>query len=350
MSEHLRRLGDLTAAELSGPMTAFLAELQNSGRAILIELVGTAEPSRWIMTEELSIYRDAFPTAGWGGLSHGPDGGSPALPAEAARMTIVERFLRTHALIGLADLTARYPISPSEATELLERWAEEGKGIRLDGPDGSEESQWAERDNLAEIRRATVAARRRESLAVSPETFADFLLRWQHVHPSTRGEGPAFVETVLQQLQGYAMPARLWESEVLPRRVEGYRPAWLDEVLNRGTWLWRVEGGVGKPGPGAESSDERKPATIEPRVAFFLRDFPGQIEGAHELGDLSSDEARVLELLERGGASFAADLTRVSGLEPSRVRRALSGLMLRGLVTNDRFDPVRPARIPRFWP
>ena len=66
-----------------------------------------------------------------------------------------------------------------------------------------------------------MAVRRRESLAVAPEVFADFLLRWQHVHPSTRGEGPAFVETVLEQLQGFAMPATIWETEILPRRVSG---------------------------------------------------------------------------------------------------------------------------------
>ena len=104
---------------------------------------------------------------------------------------VVERFLRTHALIGLADLTARYPISPAEATELLERWAEEGKAIRVDGLEWADGSQWAERENLAEMRRATVAARRRESLSVSPEVFADFLLRWQHVHPvdPRRGSG-----------------------------------------------------------------------------------------------------------------------------------------------------------------
>ncbi len=41
------------------------------------------------------------------------------------------------------------------------------------------------------------------------------------------------------------------------------------------------------------------------------------------------------------GASFAADLARASGIEPSRVRRALLELSGRGLATNDRFDPMR---------
>ena len=41
------------------------------------------------------------------------------------------------------------------------------------------------------------------------------------------------------------------------------------------------------------------------------------------------------------GASFAADLARAAGLEPSRVRRRCLDLAGRGLVTNDRFDPMR---------
>ena len=56
---------------------------------------------------------------------------------------------------------------------------------------------------------------------------------------------------------------------------------------------------------------------------------------------LPAAEAVILDLLDRHGASFAVDLARLSGLEPSNVRTALSGLMVRGLVTNDRFDPAR---------
>ncbi|MGP0066864.1 MAG: DEAD/DEAH box helicase [Isosphaeraceae bacterium] len=323
MAEHLRRLGDLTSAEIVGPMADQLAELQEAGRVVTIELPSTADPLRWILAEEVQLYRAAFSDA---------IGGSAGPETASARGEIIERFLRSHALIGLADLTARYPIAPAEATEVLERWAEEGKAIRLDAAGEAGEPRWAERDNLAEIRRATVAARRRESLAVSPEIFVDFLLRRQHVHPSTRGEGPAFVETVLEQLQGYAMPARLWEGEVFPRRIKGFRPVWLDDVLNRGAWLWRAD-------PGGEPSGHGRD---EPRVAFFRRDFPGQLLRAQALGELAPDETRILELLERAGANFATDLARNSGIEPSRVRRALAGLMARGVVTNDRFDPLRP--------
>ncbi|MHC5543785.1 hypothetical protein ACYOEI_36625, partial [Singulisphaera rosea] len=122
MAEVLRRLGDLTAYELSGPMLGFLEELRADGRALTINLSGTPEPTRWISAEEEELYRSAFARK----------------PAEEALESIVRRFLRTHALIGLDDLTARYPIGPGRATELLERWAEAGGLVRLAPSEGSD--------------------------------------------------------------------------------------------------------------------------------------------------------------------------------------------------------------------
>jgi ATP-dependent Lhr-like helicase len=316
MAERLRRLGDLTPSEVSGPMDAMLEELCLSGRALRMDLPGTSEPARWISAEEAASYRSAFLSA---------TGAN-----QEARESIVRRFLETHALIGLAELTARYPIPALDAAELLERWCEAGKVVRLGNPDLPGETRWAERENLAEIRRVTVAVRRRESLAVLPEVFAHYLLRRQLVHPATRGAGPASVELVLERLQGFAASASAWETEILPRRVRDYQPRWLDDVLARGAWLWRAIG----------------TGDAEPSVAFFLRDFPGPVAGAADLPELSSLEQQVLEFLERHGASFATDVARIAGIDPSQVRRALRELTGRGLVTNDRFDPLRDGSDP----
>ncbi len=311
MAEHLRLLGDLTPSELSGPMEAFLAELRQGGRALLIELIVTTEPARWISAEEQSLYDAAFPAA--------------SLPDQEARASIVRRYLRTHALIGLADLTGRYPISAVEAADLLERWSEQGGVVRVSDAGAADLDRWAERENLTEMRRVTVAVRRRESLAVAPEVFADFLVRRQHVHPATMGEGAAFVEVVLEQLQGFPATASMWEKEILPRRIKGYRPAWLDDVLGQGVWLWRAVGIT----------------RDDPRIGFFLRDGDARPDMEPAAAKLSADEQKLLEILDRQGASFATDLARVAGIEPSRVRRALYDLTNRGLVTNDRFDPLR---------
>jgi ATP-dependent Lhr-like helicase len=316
MAERLRLLGDLAPSEIHGPMPAFLAELRAGERAVLIELPCTTECSRFISAEEEPLYRKAF-------LDDGRED-------REARESIVRRFLQTHALIGLADLTARYPIPPLEAAELLERWCEEGKLVRIEGAGEGKEPQWSERENLTEIRRTTMAARRGESLAVLPEVFADFLLRRQHVHPSAQLDGPSGVERVLGQLQGFSASASLWEQEILPRRVKVYRRAWLDEVLDSGQWLWQAF---------ATGRDE-------PRVAFFARSFPAGPLPQFASDDLSGHESLILDLLSRHGACFATDLARHAGIEPSAIRRTLRKLLARGLVSNDRFDPLRPGADP----
>lgn len=325
MAESLRRLGDLAPSELSGPMLGFLHELQAQGRAVAIELVKTAEPSRWISAEAAPEYSSAFsseseddPTA-----NDEEEGNDARLAQEA----IVTRYLGTHALVGLDDLLARYPLGPGRATELLEGWEEQGRLVRIEPAEESGSPLWAERRNLEEVRRLSIALRRRESVAVAPEVFADFVARRQHVHPTTRWEGAAAFALILEQLAGHAAPADLWEADLLPRRVRDYRPAWLDDVLSGGGWLWRAEGESGRG---------------EPLVAFAPREFLGRWPAPSEPPALADSEALVLAELERRGASFATDLARVLSLEPSRTRSGLERLVRLGLVTNDRFDPLRP--------
>ncbi|WP_435015304.1 DEAD/DEAH box helicase [Tundrisphaera sp. TA3] len=327
MAEALRRLGDLEPSEVVGPMAGFLAELERQGRALRIMVAGAAEPDRWIGDEDGSLYATAFDQ-----LSPRPKGKKRTQPepppeADAAVEAIVRRYLRSRALVGLGDLTARYPMGPATATDLLERFADEGGLVRLDPEEGSDGPRWADRQNLEEVRRLSIAIRRKESVAVSPEAFADFVARRQLVHPDVRREGMAAVPLVLEELQGFAAPADLWEADLLPRRVKDFRPSWLDEALASGGWTWRAE------------ADGRG----EPRVALVPRDFLGPWPAPDpEAAGPTPPEATVLDHLERRGASFAVDVARETGLGPAAARSALDALMLRGLATNDRFDPLRP--------
>ncbi|HEV3121793.1 MAG TPA: hypothetical protein VGY53_07820, partial [Isosphaeraceae bacterium] len=309
MAEWLRRLGDLAPSELVGPMAEFLAELERQERACLIRVGDTTQSERWIGKEEESLFASAF----------APD------PNEASLATIVERYLRTHALVGLDQLLAHYPIDPVLAGELLERWAAEGKMVRLEPSEAGSAPRWADRRNLEDARRLTLALKRRESVAVCPEVFADFVARRQGVHPETVREGAQAVEWALEHLAGCALPFELWEAEVLPRRVRDYRPGWLDETLASGAWTWRAEGSP----------------RAEPKVAFVTRDFPKLWPAPNEPYAFSEAETCVLEHLEKRGASFVGDLALETGLEPSRVRSALVALARMGLVTNDRIDPLR---------
>src|SRR5690606_35198322 len=123
MAEALRTLGDLAPSELVGPMERFVDELAEAGRAVRIELTGVDEPGRWILGEEAGLYESAFrmkKLASGGreppvrGVGLGQDRGltPPARQPFGELETIVRRYLRTHALVGLSDLIRRYPIAP----------------------------------------------------------------------------------------------------------------------------------------------------------------------------------------------------------------------------------------------
>jgi ATP-dependent Lhr-like helicase len=308
MAETLRRLGDLDDDEVVGPMAGFLRELADDHRACRIDLEGTTRPGRWIHAEDLATFDLAFADP----------------PDEVALATVLGRYMRTRALVGLADLTSRYPVEAAIATELLERRAHAEDFVRVDDPEGV---RWADRRNLEEARRITIALRRKEALAVAPEVFAAFVLARQHVAAEAPLRGEAALTAILDQLRGRPLPAEVWESDVLPRRLGDYRPAWLDSALTSGGWTWR-----------AEAPDAR----ADPSVSILPRDFPGAWTVPESAEPLAGDPASILATLGTLGASFVTDIARSAGMEPSRIRSSLATLVARGLVTNDRFDPVRP--------
>ena len=81
--------------------------------------------------------------------------------------------------------------------------------------------------------------RRREIEPVPVPLFMRFLLAW---HGLTADRSPIRVRPgvveVIEQLQGVEAAAGSWESDVLARRVRGYRPEWLDRLCHQGDVSW----------------------------------------------------------------------------------------------------------------
>jgi ATP-dependent helicase Lhr and Lhr-like helicase len=315
MAEWLRRLGDLTPAELEGPMEGFLDQLRAEGRACRIELPGCSGPRRWVAADEEGLYRRAF------GL-----GECPPEEARSAATVIFERFLRTHALVGLADVLGRYPFEPDWARQQLEEWTRSGRAVEVRRAEG-EPMQWSAPDNFEQVQRGSLALLRREVLTCPAPQFADFLLRWQGIHPSARRGGSEGLAEALARLEGFPLPAGLWEQTVLPARVPGYQPRWLDEWVAGGSGVWACQG-AGEEGPGL--------------LAFVGRQTLRRLAPpAGEPPAAEGPAAVVREALQRRGASFVADLSADTNLSPTEVRSALWDLLRRSLVTNDHFDVIR---------
>jgi ATP-dependent Lhr-like helicase len=323
-AEWLRRLGDLSPADLHGPMETFLQELEADGRAVRLALPGCPEPTRWVLTEEQEQYRLAFGLPCDGSVqATRPDGESGE--RHSAAQTVLYRFLETHALVGLADVLERYPFDARWAEQQLGAWAETGRVVVLPPREEAEPIRWSSPANLGQVEQTSLALLRREVLTCSPVQFARFLGHWQGIEAAAGDDPAARLEEVLDRLEGLALPAELWEQTVLPSRVPGYDPRWLDACTAGGQWTWVCR----------QQADAGASA-----VAFWRREHLAQV-AAPEAAEVGAEAVRVLEALRGRGASFVTDLARELTLTPSAVRAALWALLRRGLVTNDHFDVVR---------
>jgi ATP-dependent Lhr-like helicase len=320
MAEWLRRLGDLGASELTGPMAAFLEILETEGRVCRLTLPAPREPERWVLIEERERYEQAFALV-------------EATPSDqqASGAAILERFLNTHALVGLDDVLARYPFERAWAERLLREWAERGRvvAVRAAGAatlEAGAPQVWATPGNLDQVQRSSLGLLRKEVLTCSPAQFADFLLRWQFAHPATRKGAAEGLAEVLQRLEGMPLPVEVWEQTVLPARVAGYQRRWLDEWVSRGAGVWVTRG---------------DPDSAGATLAFLNRENLDSLRYPSTQIALDPESERVLDCLRRRGACFVTDIAQDTGLAPSSVRNALWTLLSQSLVSNDQFEVLR---------
>jgi ATP-dependent Lhr-like helicase len=316
MAEWLRRLGDLTDAELEGPMLEFLEQLEADGRALRLELPRCRQPLRWVAEEEAALYRRAF------GL-----GEATPEQAQEAGVAILARFLTTHALVGLAEVLDRYPFEAVWAERQLKEWERAGRVVPVQRGE-AETMQWSAPENLERVRRGSLALLRSEIVTCAPPQFADFVLRWQGLHPEHRHGQSAGLEEALERLEGLPLAAEVWEQFVLPARVPGYQPRWLDEWVGGGTGAWVGQGDT-ECGTTSVAFLGRETSAHLPQPV--VRDAPA----------LDADAERVLDCLRARGASFLTDLAADTGLSPNSIRGTLWALARRSLVTNDHFDVIR---------
>ncbi|HXQ18829.1 MAG TPA: DEAD/DEAH box helicase [Acidimicrobiales bacterium] len=221
----------------------------------------------------------------------------------------------------------------------------EGAGVAIHLPDG----RWCARHLLVRLH---AASRRRRRSSVEPASLADFvrfLTRWQHATPETRLAGRSGALAVIEQLAGLEVPAGEWESQVLPARVSGYEPRWLDELCLSGEVAWgRLTPRPERPPDEGAAAPRRGGATPSPATPLALvpRQDLGWLLAAVRQGDRGVEpdagaSADVLAILRQRGACFRAELPAATGRLPAEIDDGLWDLVARGLVTADAFSAVR---------
>ena len=135
-------------------------------------------------------------------------------------------------------------MDPTSALATLER---DGELVRGELRPGGTQREWCDPDVLRRLRRASLAVLRQEIEAADARALATFLPSWQGVdrHPAA-GAGIDRLREVLVPLQGLALPAEVWERDVLPRRCGAYSPTWMDQLCAGGEVVWVGAGSLGR--------------------------------------------------------------------------------------------------------
>jgi len=253
-------------------------------------------------------------------------------------------------------------------------------------PTSAPETEWCERRLLARIHRLTVGMLRKQIEPVTAAQFMRWLMRWQHVAPGTQVAGERGTLEVLQQLQGFEIPANAWERQVLARRIVDYDPKWLDQLCLTGAVGWgrlsphpaTVESTDGPVKDGSTPRQRRVIPTSVAPITFFVREeadwmaipeaylsqhrrdpsTPLRAGVGHPTPDVGHGDASdgrglshgarsVLEFLRQRGASFFADVVRGTGKLKAEIETALWELVAAGLVTADGFDNLRSLIDPK---
>ncbi|MDQ1437884.1 MAG: ATP-dependent helicase Lhr and Lhr-like helicase [Acidimicrobiaceae bacterium] len=312
----LRRLGDLTRAELDARCTeSFAAALVASRRAVEVRVAGE---ERLIAVEDAGRYRDGLGVAVPRGV---PDAFLEPVPDALSQL--VRRWARTHGPFVTAEPAARLGMPVELAEDTLARLAGAGTVVRGEfRPEGTER-EWCDAEVLRLLRQRSLAALRREVEPISAEALARFLPAWQGVGGEGRGIDRCF--EVVAQLQGVPMPASVLERDVLSSRMREYSPRLLDELLAAGEVMWVGAGSIGRE---------------DGKVVLLLRDrahllLPVLAQSAETPAEPEHD--RIRQALAERGACFFRELA----VDDRVTLDALWDLVWAGEVTNDSFAAVR---------
>jgi len=309
----------------------------------------------WVAAERANTFSVLYKSHVEAGASASPalEGVEPPSFADALLTTVTGWM--AHIGPTTASNLARTLNQPTNAVDqALLRMEASGSILRGNFTGSTNEIEWCERRLLARIHRLTLGTLRKQIQPATAAQFLRWLLRWQHIAPNSQLAGERGLREVLNQLQGFEIPANAWEPEILSRRVANYDPQWLDQLCLTGAVGW----GRLSPHPATlEDSAHGKrrviPTSVAP-VTFFARDDADWMIPRHSASDqggatrgLSEGAIQVFEFLRQRGASFFIDVVKGTGKLKAEVETGLWELVAAGLVTADGFDNLRALIDPK---
>jgi ATP-dependent Lhr-like helicase len=314
--ESIKSHGSLPIAEIErragANASSMLSELRDAHRVAMFE--DASAGAVVIAAEDAPLFGAAY-------------GGVASEQCESARLELVRRAMRTAAIIEPSALARRLAFPLDVIAGCLAALEASGAVFRghFTSPDIV---QYCDRYNLERIHRMTLARVRAEVEPCTDEEFIRMRIAWMHIGGAGLGSGASGVGEAVGQLAGVAFEAGAWEREILPARIPGYRPEYLDQACSGGEYAW-----IGSAG---DAPDARAPT----HVMFARReDLPLFCAAQPEHDDPAC--AAVAQALGRTGAFYLDELADRANLSERDTLAALWRLAAAGRATNDSFAPIR---------
>ncbi|WP_236194188.1 DEAD/DEAH box helicase [Pseudomonas glycinae] len=314
----------------------WLHALAETGRVCRLQI--DPEQSLWLARERLTCLQALYPQA-HSELAALP-GFDEAWNGDEALIEVIRARLGAFGPLPLAAIAEPLALMPASVHQALAHLEREGYVLRGQFTPGSTVEEWCERHLLARIHRYTVKRLRREIEPVALQDFMRFLFDWQHMSPSTRGQGNAVLPAIVGQFEGYPAAASAWDSDLLPARLKDYSPSWLDDLCRSGKLVWtRLSARQSISGTALRST----PIVLLPRTQVGLW---SALAEQTPVSELSPKTRKVFDALSQHGALFFDELIHEAHLLRTELEIALQELVGAGLVNADSFAGLRALITP----
>ena len=245
---------------------------------------------------------------------------------EEAIASVLRGHLEITGITTVDRLAAATTLPPTRVEAGLACLERDGFALQGEYTPGATGTEWVARRLLARMHSYSRRTRRQGVEPATAQDFMRFLLRWQHVAPSTQLAGEAGLVAVIEQLQGFEAAAVAWEPEILARRLRQYEPAVLDRLCHDGEVSWlRL---IPRPRDDADGP-VGAPSKATPIAVVFRSDLGWLLDAARTGAAVPEPTvgatAEILEVLRDRGACFASELAAATHRLPDDIERGALG-------------------------